>query len=106
MTRRLQISPLADSDLDQHSRHIAQDNVDAALRLFDAADATFLVLAEMPFIGASCSAYFESPRAKELRLWRIKGFPNHLILYQVTDDAVTIVRLPHASQDIDAMLDS
>ncbi len=105
MTRLLEITQLADDDLDRHARHIAQDNLDVALRLFDAAEATFLFLAEMPFVGASCSASFEHPKAKELRLWRIKGFPNHLILYQVADNKVTIVRVPHAAQDFDRFMD-
>jgi plasmid stabilization system protein ParE len=36
--RRLLVRPLAKDDLDEQARYIAQDNVDAALRLLDAAE--------------------------------------------------------------------
>lgn len=69
------------------------------MRFLDAAQATFSLLAEMPFLGVSCDSFFQSERARNLRLWRIKGFPNHQILYRLTDDSLLIVRIVHAAQD-------
>lgn len=46
MSRRVVIRPQADIDLDEIFLHIAQDNLKAAHRFFDAAAATFRDLAK------------------------------------------------------------
>jgi plasmid stabilization system protein ParE len=40
--KRLVIRPLAKGDLDEQSNYIARDNVEAALRFLDAAEAAFI----------------------------------------------------------------
>ena len=97
--RRLLIQPAAIADLDRHADFIAKDSPQAALRLLECAEATFQFLSEMPFVGIQCADQFESPRARDLRLWRIKGFPNHQILYRVQLKELLIVRVIHAAQD-------
>lgn len=104
--KRIKIQPAAQADIDRHADYIAADSPQAALRLFDAVAATFQLLAEMPFIGVSCNNYFQSPKAKDLRLWRIKGFPNHQILYRATEHELLIVRIIHSAQDKLTVLDS
>ncbi|HEV2853374.1 MAG TPA: type II toxin-antitoxin system RelE/ParE family toxin [Thermoanaerobaculia bacterium] len=51
MKRRLVVRPLAKGDLDEQARYIARDNVEAALRLLDAAEAAFDRLRSLPEIG-------------------------------------------------------
>ncbi|MCD0458136.1 type II toxin-antitoxin system RelE/ParE family toxin [Roseiconus lacunae] len=99
MKRQLRIQPAAVDDLDRFAAYIANDSPDSALRFLDAAEATFSLLAEMPFIGVACDGFFKSPKTKGLRIWRIKGFPNHQILYRVSDEFVLIVRIIHAAED-------
>jgi toxin ParE1/3/4 len=43
-------------------------------------------------------------RLKDLRKWHIKGFNNFLIFYRVQDDAVEIIRILYATQDIKGIL--
>ena len=69
------------------------------MRLLGCAEATFRFLVDVSFIGIQCTDYFESLRAKDLRLWRIKKFPSHLILYRVEANELLIVRVIHAAQD-------
>jgi plasmid stabilization system protein ParE len=40
----------------------------------------------------------------ELRFRKPHGFKNHLVIYQVTDDCVLVLRILHGSQDIEAAL--
>ncbi len=47
MTKRIVITPRASQDLDENFAYIAQNNLDAALRFFDAARQTFARLAQM-----------------------------------------------------------
>ena len=105
MTRSLKIQPLADHDIDQIAQHIAGDNIDAALRFLNASQLTFGLLCDMPLIGVSCLPYFKTELAKQLRLWRVKGFSNYQILYRVTDEHVVIVRVLHAARDFSGILE-
>lgn len=102
---KLLIQPAAIDDLDLQAEFIAKDSPQAALRLLECAEATFQFLSDMPFVGIQCGDQFESPRAKDLRLWRIKGFPNHQILYRVQSNELLIVRVIHAAQDKNHIFD-
>ncbi len=51
--RALRIQPAASDDLDHFAGYIANESTEAALRFLDAAEATFALLADMPFIGGS-----------------------------------------------------
>ena len=93
------VQPAAIADLDRHADYIASDNPAAAVRFLDAASATFQFLADMPLIGVNCGRFFASPRAQGIRLWRVKGFANHQILYHVSDSTLLIIRVIHAAQD-------
>ena len=46
------------------------------------------------------------PRFAGLRVWRIQGFPNHLIFYRPIDGGIEVVRVLHAARDIDRALES
>ncbi|WP_197456104.1 type II toxin-antitoxin system RelE/ParE family toxin [Stieleria neptunia] len=95
--------PLAQDDLRRQAEFIAKDSLVAALRLLDAAEVTYDFLAETPLAGSVCQ--FTSVQAIDLRIWRINGFPNQLILYRVSDSEILIVRVLHAARDLDVLLD-
>ena len=103
MKRTIRIQPLAQDDLRRQAEFIAKDSLDAALRLLEAAEITYEFLAETPLAGAVCP--FKSVQTKDLRIWRINGFPNHLILYRVSETELLIVRVLHAARDLDVLLD-
>jgi plasmid stabilization system protein ParE len=46
----------------------------------------------------------ESFSEVELRFRKPRGFKNYLVIYQVTDDCVFVLRILHGSQDIEAAL--
>lgn len=100
MTRRLvRIQPAATRDLDHHAAFIAEDSVEVAIRFLAAAEQTANFLADSPLIGVACDGFFNSPAAKDVRIWRIKGFPNHQILYRSIESELLVIRVIHAAQD-------
>jgi len=40
----------------------------------------------------------------ELRFCRPQGFKNYLLIYQVTDDVIALLRILHSSQDLESAL--
>lgn len=96
--KRLLIFPRAEKDLDELAEHIAQDNLDAALGLYTAADAAFRRLLEMPDIGARRE--FLDPRLANIRMWPLPHYPNVLVFYDSLDEDLRVMRILHSSRDI------
>ncbi len=72
------------------------------VRFVDAAECAFESLARMPEIGAR-RPYLNS-KLTDLRIWRVPGFPSHLIFDRVQDAGVEIIRVLHAKRDVEAVL--
>ena len=36
-------------------------------------------------------------------MWRVAGFPNHLIFYRPIESGVEVIRVLHASRDIESL---
>jgi toxin ParE1/3/4 len=104
MKWRLALKPQADRDINNHFAYIAKDNFEAAIRYYEAAFRAFDVLLTNPHIGPARD--FENPQLKNIRIWLVKDFEKYLIFYRATDGLVEILRVLHASRDIDGMLSS
>jgi len=84
MTRRYQVLPAADRDLDDQAAYLATEaSLETALRFYDAASMSFDKIASMPGIGERWQS--TNPRLRELRVWRVDGFEKHLIFYRLAD---------------------
>lgn len=103
MTKRIIIRPKASQDLDDHFAYIAEKNVDAALQFFDAARLTIAQLARMPGLGSRYPV--NNTRLQGIRKWAVKNFRRYLIFYFEKDDAVEVVRILYATQDISSILE-
>ena len=81
--------PAAIADRKRITKHIAKDNVIAAIDLADLLLAKALVLDEHPLLGPA---------------GRIKGtrelvvHPNYIVFYRVVGTAVEVLRVKHAAQ--------
>ena len=105
MTPHYNVLPAADRDLDGQAGYLMQAaGLETALRFYDAAAATCEKLARMPGMGERRES--PHPRLAGLRVWRIEGFPNHLIFYRPIDGGIEVVRVLHAARDIDPALES
>jgi plasmid stabilization system protein ParE len=75
---------------------------DVALRFLDALDATIDFIEEFPDLGSSWES--SKPRHSGLRFRLVKGFDKHVVLYRRDAEYVHVLRVIHASQDIESLL--
>ena len=88
----------AKTDVEEIAARIAIDQLLAAIRFCDAAEAAFNLLAQHPGIGPLWEPVIsEFPN---LRFWLIKGFRNFVVLYRIGDNRVEILRVIHAARDV------
>jgi len=66
----------------------------------DAVEETLADLERMPGMGHR----YESARRQlaGIRVWSVKGFPNHLIFYRPTKEGIEVLHVLHGARDIDA----
>ena len=94
----------ADRDVVEIGLFIAEDSIEAADRFLEAVETTFLALAEMPRMGALRT--FRNPRFAGVRMWRVKDFEKYLIFYRPMKDGIAVLRVIHASRDIESLFRS
>jgi toxin ParE1/3/4 len=94
--------PAARQDFIAHYVYLAEHaGVETAQRFRRAVEATFTALARMPGIG---SPHKVEGRHAGVRLWRVRGFREYLIAYQLHAESIAIERLIHAKQDYQRVL--
>jgi len=103
MNYRLRIYPSADADVDDAARFIAQDNLTAALRFYDAVDQTYRQIREHPTRWPRYE--LDHPRLANLRKRSVLGFRNYLVFYQIDVNIVEIIRVLHGARDIPTLFD-
>ncbi len=101
MTLRIIKREKAKHDLIELADFIAHDNLDAAYRFITASENAFQLLSQTP--GAGAPQDFRNPVLQGLRMWPIRGFEKHLVFYREIPDGLEIVRILHASRDIEAL---
>jgi toxin ParE1/3/4 len=104
MTKKILLRPRASQDLDDHFLYLSQSSVEIAFRFFDSARSIIAQLARMPGMGNLYPV--ENPKLKGLRKWAIKDFRKYLIFYFERDDAIEVIRILYATQDISSILES
>jgi len=98
------VTPAAETDLADIWLYIAEDNPQAADKVFDAAQGTFSSLLEQPKIGT----VFESQRTKlkGIRFFPIHQFPKYIIYYRETSDGIEVIRVLHSRMLKESRLES
>ncbi len=96
-------TPAAQREPAAHGAYIGRDSLDAEIRFYDAADATFQLLARNPKIGRRWAA--SSPHLEGIRVWRIKGFENRLVFYRPIEGGVEILHVFHGARGVESLLE-
>ena len=65
------------------------------------AEASFFSLAATPELGAART--YNGPAFVDVRMWRVAGFPNHLIFYRPIERGIEVIRVLHAKRDIESL---
>ena len=81
---------------------ISRDSLNVAVRVLDAAETTILSLRFMP--GRGSLKKVRSKRFKNIRTVAVKGFPNHLVVYEVQDSEVLVVAVMHGARRLSRLL--
>jgi len=102
MKRKLTMRTQADLDLINHCAYLAEHQPRMVSELKNAVRVSISAIASSPRSGAAMN--LASFPDIELRFCKPGRFKRHLIIYQVTDDSVIILRILHGSQDIEAAL--
>lgn len=102
MKRKLLIRPIARLDVVAQYSYLLKHNPSAAAKFRQAVKAGF------KRIRRDCRSCATLPLKRfegiELRFYRPQGFPSHLIVFQVTDDSIRILRVLHGAQDVESEL--
>jgi toxin ParE1/3/4 len=94
---QISITPAAEDDLLNIWVYVALDNPEAADRIFQSAENTFNLLADMPGIG---TVYWTTNAfLKRLRFFPIKRFQNYIVYYREITDGIEIVRVLHSRME-------
>jgi toxin ParE1/3/4 len=103
VTAQYGVKPKADRDLDPYADYLAAEaSLDAALGFLQAAHTLFALLATQPKMG--WRSWVKHPGLEALRVFRVTGFEDMLILYQPLSKGVDILRVVHASRNLRALL--
>jgi toxin ParE1/3/4 len=99
MALRLVIAPRAERDLDEIFAFVAADNEAAAVQILRQIEQKTFRLLERPFMGPQ--VHF--PKWPGLR--KMTSAP-YVIFYRPSDKEIEVIRVLHASRDLDTLLAS
>lgn len=103
MTRKVKETPQAKKERWQLAEYIAQHNLAAAERFVTAVEESYAFLADFPVSGSIVDEYH--PKHADVRAWQVKGFPRHLILFRLRNEAIEILHVCDAARDLGAFLE-
>jgi toxin ParE1/3/4 len=101
---RIIFSEYVESELAAIWEFIALDNIEAADRFLESAQATFQELARMPSMGPARK--FSHERLVNLRSFRVKDFENYLIFYEPLPDGIDVFHILHGARDMEHFFDN
>jgi toxin ParE1/3/4 len=82
-------------------RYLRRKNPTAAIRFAQAFESTIVMLAGAPHLGR----LRPDLGLPQTRSWRVRGFENYLLFYDILPEKVRILRVLHGSRDLQAELD-
>ena len=99
--RRLILRRQVPADLLDIHDHIAKDNIKVAVRFLNNVRGTPDRLVQVPGMGSLKSFRL---KLREVRSWPVEGFPNHLVYYRFTPNALIVPAVIHGSGDVSRIL--
>ena len=101
MKRSARRHAAVEDDILDLAAYIATDSREQAFRFLDAAEHTITSLHHIPGKG---SLKMLPGRLKDVRSWAVRGFPNHLVLYEVRGRDVFVLAVIHGSRRYQKLL--
>jgi plasmid stabilization system protein ParE len=102
MDRKIIRRPLAEQGIMDEARFIAKDDVEAAVRFLSRVEDSLRFLATWPESGDRIAE--DDPQLKGVRIWQVKDFENHLIVFRSGADVIEVLHVFHGSRKIASVL--
>lgn len=96
------LRPQARHDIVDLAVYIADHSPDAASRFLNAVEHTCDFLLANPQAGAFYPT--ECIRLFDLRVFQVRGFPNHLVFYREKAKGIEVLRVLHGARNVDSIL--
>ena len=97
MSRGYRLTPEAQSNVDDICAFVAEDSVDAAIRVLDALEHAFELLGANPEIGHKR----EDLTSRPVKFWAVYSY---LVVYDPVSEPVTIIGVLHGARDVERLL--
>jgi toxin ParE1/3/4 len=104
MKRKIRRHPAVADDILDIGAYIVGDSLESALRFLDAVEPTLNWLLQHP--GAGSLREFDDPALARVRSWPVRGFRNHLILYEAEPTGIYVLAIVHGARDLPRVLRS
>ena len=96
------LDPCIEAELEEIAVFIAKDNPEAAIKVLEAAERTFQLLADRPGLGRPRTT--KNPRLRNLRVRSIQAFTKYLVFYRPIPIGIQVLHVYHSARNIDALL--
>jgi antitoxin ParD1/3/4/toxin ParE1/3/4 len=97
VSRGFRLTPEAQANVDDICAFIAEDNVDAAIRVLEALEHAFEQLADTPGIGHGR----EDLTTRPVKFWAVYSY---LVVYDPLSTPLTILAVLHGARDVERLL--
>ncbi len=97
MSKRYQLAEAAQRQVDEIGVFIADDSIEEALKVYDALQEAFELLAENPGIGHTREDLTDRP----LKFWSVFSY---LVVYDPATAPLTVVAVLHGARDVAQLL--
>jgi antitoxin ParD1/3/4/toxin ParE1/3/4 len=97
VSERYRLTETAQRHVDRIGVFIAEDSIEAALKVYDALDEAFELLAENPGIGHAREDLTDRP----LKFWSVFAY---LVVYDPASSPLTIVAVLHGARDVEQLM--
>lgn len=97
MSGRYQLTPEAQAQVDAIGAFIAEDSLEAALKVYDALEKSYEQLARMPEMGHTREDLTDRP----LKFWSVYSY---LVVYDPASDPLQIIAVLHGARDVERVL--
>ncbi len=88
-------------DVIEIAEYLGEGDPALAERFMDAVDASIEFLRDFPESGTKLEVSRKS--MDNARLWPVKGFPNHLIIFKPHGGTIDILRICHGARDLEQL---
>ena len=97
MSRTYRLTERAEADVEEIANFIADDNVDAAVKVVLALEDAFALLASRPDVGHRREDLTDRP----LKFWSVYSY---LIVYDPASAPLAIITILHGARDVEQLL--